>query len=177
MLSPNVIIQNGKAITTSLDIAKCFTKRHDNVLRCISNLDCSSEFTALNFELSTYTDCTGRNLPVYNITRDGFVFLVTGFTGKKAAQFKEAYINAFNEMEKQLHSTHPNLLEVLKFSRFLISFDQNLQLSIKPVSMNACVIDTDSKSEMSTIMQEFVPIEIIPDLMEIGLKRLSRQIN
>ncbi|HGT6531713.1 TPA: Rha family transcriptional regulator, partial [Escherichia coli] len=25
-----------------------------------------------------------------------------GFTGKRAAQFKEAYINAFNQMEKQL---------------------------------------------------------------------------
>lgn len=101
-LSPIVSIHNNKVITTSLDIAKCFIKRHDNVLRCISNLDCSPEFTALNFELSTYTDCTGRNLPVYNITRDGFIFLVTGFTGKKAAQFKEAYINAFNEMEKAL---------------------------------------------------------------------------
>jgi hypothetical protein len=26
-----------------------------------------------------------------------------GFTGTKAAQFKEAYINAFNQMEKQLN--------------------------------------------------------------------------
>lgn len=30
---------------------------------------------------------------------------------------------------------------------------------------------------MSTIMQEFVPIELIPTLMEIGLKRLLRRIN
>ncbi|EOT9412018.1 Rha family transcriptional regulator, partial [Escherichia coli] len=35
-------------------------------------------------------------------TRDGFAFLAMGFTGKRAAQFKEAYINAFNQMEKQL---------------------------------------------------------------------------
>ncbi|MGK5722010.1 Rha family transcriptional regulator, partial [Proteus mirabilis] len=31
-----------------------------------------------------------------------FVFLVMGFTGKKAAQFKEAYIAAFNRMEAEL---------------------------------------------------------------------------
>ncbi|EGD1134269.1 Rha family transcriptional regulator, partial [Escherichia coli] len=38
----------------------------------------------------------------YQITRDGFAFLAMGFTGKRAAQFKEAYINAFNQMEKLL---------------------------------------------------------------------------
>jgi phage regulator Rha-like protein len=40
---------------------------------------------------------------MYRITRDGFVFLAMGFTGTKAAEFKEAYINAFNQMEKQLY--------------------------------------------------------------------------
>ncbi|WP_395842570.1 Rha family transcriptional regulator, partial [Edwardsiella tarda] len=28
----------------------------------------------------------------YEMTKDGFVFLVMGFTGKRAAAFKEAYI-------------------------------------------------------------------------------------
>ncbi|EOS1856350.1 Rha family transcriptional regulator, partial [Escherichia coli] len=36
------------------------------------------------------------------ITRDGFAFLAMGFTGKRAARFKEAYINAFNQMERCL---------------------------------------------------------------------------
>ncbi|ACY84441.1 antirepressor protein [Edwardsiella piscicida] len=36
------------------------------------------------------------------MTKDGFVFLVMGFTGKKAAAFKEAYIAEFNRMEAQL---------------------------------------------------------------------------
>ena len=43
-----------------------------------------------------------RKLPCYQITRDGFAFLAMGFTGKRAAQFKEAYINAFNQMEQAL---------------------------------------------------------------------------
>ncbi|EQA5297818.1 Rha family transcriptional regulator [Campylobacter coli] len=38
----------------------------------------------------------------YNLTRDGFFLLAMGFTGKKALQFKIAFINAFNEMEKLL---------------------------------------------------------------------------
>ncbi len=36
------------------------------------------------------------------MTRDGFVFLVMGYTGEKASRFKEEYINAFNDMEAEL---------------------------------------------------------------------------
>ncbi|EFB0737553.1 single-stranded DNA-binding protein [Campylobacter coli] len=43
-----------------------------------------------------------RKMPIYNLTRDGFSLLAMGFTGKKALQFKIAFINAFNEMEKLL---------------------------------------------------------------------------
>lgn len=34
------------------------------------------------------------------MTQDGFTFLVMGFRGKKAAEFKEAYIKQFNEMRE-----------------------------------------------------------------------------
>ena len=37
----------------------------------------------------------------------GFVFLAMGFTGKDAAQWKEAYIDAFNRMEAELLAQHP----------------------------------------------------------------------
>jgi Rha family phage regulatory protein len=33
------------------------------------------------------------NKSYYEITRDGFTFLAMGFTGKKAAQLKEMYID------------------------------------------------------------------------------------
>ncbi len=60
LAAPKVTIRNGKAVTTSLDVADYFDKRHDNVLRTIERLDCSEKFTALNFEVSEYTDSTGR---------------------------------------------------------------------------------------------------------------------
>ncbi|MDD8639029.1 ash family protein [Escherichia coli] len=99
---PEITIINGRVVTTSLAVANYFTKRHERVLDRIRNLECSAEFTEHNFVLSEYTDVSGRKLPCYQITRDGFAFLAMGFTGKRAAQFKEAYINAFNQMEKQL---------------------------------------------------------------------------
>ncbi len=40
-----------------------------------------------------------RKMPMYNLTRDGFSLLAMGFTGKKALQFKIAFINAFNEIK------------------------------------------------------------------------------
>ena len=97
-----VIPYKKHASTTSRLIAEKFGKRHSVVLRDIKNLDCSKEFTEHNFVLSEYIDSTGRKLPEYIITRDGFVFLVMGFTGEKAAKFKEEYLAQFNRMEEQL---------------------------------------------------------------------------
>ncbi|RBP79092.1 transcriptional regulator [Marinomonas rhizomae] len=98
--APVVQIINDQITTTSTDLAKCFGKRHSDVLRRVEKLECSAEFNERNFALVEYEDGKGESRPMYRITRDGFVFLAMGFTGAKAAQFKEAYINAFNQMEK-----------------------------------------------------------------------------
>ncbi|EFC1719276.1 peptidase [Escherichia coli] len=108
LTQPEIAIVDGQAVTSSLAVANFFSKRHDDVLKKIRTLECSASFTARNFSVSDYTDCTGRKLPCYQITRDGFAFLAMGFMGKRAAQFKEAYINAFNQMEKQL--SNPSVL-------------------------------------------------------------------
>nr|WP_244495911.1 Rha family phage regulatory protein [Escherichia coli] len=103
---PEIAIVDGQAVTSSLAVADFFSKRHDDVLKKIRILDCSPEFCARNFAetsiLVRQPNGGTRKLPCYQITRDGFAFLAMGFTGKRAAQCKEAYINAFNQMEKQL---------------------------------------------------------------------------
>lgn len=90
---------NGVVKVDSLVVAEIFEKLHANVVRDIRNLDCSDEFRLINFEESTYINAQGHKQPCFNMTRDGFVFLVMGYRGKKAASFKEAYIKRFNEME------------------------------------------------------------------------------
>lgn len=99
---PQVTVENGRAVTTSVAVAEFFGKLHKNVIQKIEMLECSSQFTELNFKPGEYTDSTGRKLPMYQITKNGFVFLVMGFTGKKAAAFKEAYIAEFDRMENEL---------------------------------------------------------------------------
>ncbi len=102
LAQPELCVIDGKVVTSSLAVADYFHKPHKDVLAKISRLDCSVEFTERNFSLSKYTDVTGRKLPCYHITKNGFAFLAMSFTGKRAARFKEAYINAFDQMEKQL---------------------------------------------------------------------------
>lgn len=106
--------QDGKAIATSQQVAKTFRREHRSILRAIDALKDSlnaagadgRSFTEHNFVLSEYTDATGRTLPAYNMTRDGFTMLAMGFTGAQATKFKLAYIDAFNRMEEQLRTTN-----------------------------------------------------------------------
>lgn len=73
-----------------------FEKEHFHILRDIKGLKCPQSFIESNFGFNEYEDSRGRSLPEYLITRDGFSFLAMGFTGAKAAEFKEKYIAAFN---------------------------------------------------------------------------------
>jgi Rha family phage regulatory protein len=107
-VTPELIAIDGQITTTSTQVAEHFGKRHADVLRAIGKLECSAEFTERNFALMVNEVQIGsgatRKDPAYRITKDGFMFLAMGFTGKEAAQWKEAYITAFNKMEAKLSS-------------------------------------------------------------------------
>ena len=102
-----VEVKKDKIFCKSNLVAEIFDKRHDNILRDIRELieNCSKEFSLLNFEESTYK-VRGKEYPCYNLSKDGFTMLAMGFTGEKAVQFKELYINKFNEMERLLTSQY-----------------------------------------------------------------------
>lgn len=106
--SPKVFSSNGRLVTTSQAIADYFDKQHKHVLAKIDALDCSPEFTSANFSADVQIVGIGngaeRESRCFLITKDGFMFLVMGFTGKKAARLKEAYIAKFNHMEAELQS-------------------------------------------------------------------------
>ncbi|HED5889062.1 TPA: Rha family transcriptional regulator [Salmonella enterica] len=106
-----VISSNGRVVTTSIKIASYFCKAHKNILRTIKRLelDCSPEFNRLNFEPVEYLDKKGEMRLMYNITKDGWMMLVMGFTGKAATAIKEQYIAAFNWMADTLSKDRANL--------------------------------------------------------------------
>jgi len=82
-------------IVNSRDVAEMFEKRHDNVLRDINGLELSSELRRCDWFRETTSQTAGGNgavltVPSFDLTRDGFVLLVMGWTGERAMTFKVA---------------------------------------------------------------------------------------
>lgn len=97
-----VVIENDIPMVSSQLIADKFGKVHAKLVRDIENLHCSNEFKVANFGTYSFTNKMNRSFDGYMMTKDGFAFLCMGFTGKKAAEWKEKYIKAFNSMEQKL---------------------------------------------------------------------------
>lgn len=107
-----VITRNndGELVVTSRQVAEDFGKQHSHVLRTIKEkisgnpiLDSEKYFIE-----SFYID-RGKKYPEYLLTKDGFTFLVMGFTGAKADTWKIKYIEAFNKMEQAIKNSFPQM--------------------------------------------------------------------
>ena len=140
---------NDQAMTSSLLVAKEFGKAHAKVMRDIENLNCSDEFRLANFGDSSFKNEQGREFPMVTMTKDGFSFLVMGYTGKKAARFKEAYINAFNKMELEIRSSikPKSQLEILQ-----MSINQLVEQERRLSSVERDIAET--KKEIAEMKQE-----------------------
>ena len=95
-----VYLKNDEAVCDSLQVAEKFGKRHDTVVRAISNLRKNVEIEQRKmFRNSQYKDSQGRTYPKYEMNRKGFTILVMGFNGKDAVHWKLLYSDAFEKME------------------------------------------------------------------------------
>ncbi|SFP79428.1 Rha family transcriptional regulator [Hymenobacter arizonensis] len=107
----------GNPVTDSRRVAQAFGKTHKAVLRALSNLYCDAEFSRLNFAPITYLDQRKRQQRAVVMTRSGFTFLAMGFTGHKAAEFKQGYIAQFERMEAQLQAPQREATPLTDFTR------------------------------------------------------------
>lgn len=102
-----VIVEGSQPVTDSRKVAAQFGKLHRNVLRDVRSLVADTgEWGRLNFEQCFEINelANGKREPLYRMTKDGFMLLVMGFTGKKALAVKLAFIKAFNAMSEMLRS-------------------------------------------------------------------------
>ena len=92
-----------------MQVAESFEKEHRNVLADIRKILDTDEdgFGALNFQRSSYLSEQNKEMPMYVMSKDGFVLLVMGYTGAEAMRMKKSYIARFNEMEKALQANAP----------------------------------------------------------------------
>jgi len=66
------------------------------------------------------------------------------------------------------------LAAALAANRWLMSVDHNQRLQLSPVPRESAVIDPKNPEAMATIMNEYVPVELLPQLVQIGVERLAR---
>lgn len=90
-----------RLVTSSLKVAEKFGKAHKDVLESIREILAAENSATKLFYEDTYKN-RGKDYPMFYMNRDGFSLLVMGFTGKEALKWKLEYIQAFNEMEKEL---------------------------------------------------------------------------
>jgi Rha family phage regulatory protein len=110
-------------LVNSRDVADEFEKRHDHVLRDIDLLIQPKDLPKTGgiswFRETPFTDSYDREQRSFDMTRDGFMFLVMGWTGPKARQIKIRYIQAFNMMEELLNArpditTHEEFIAAIR---------------------------------------------------------------
>lgn len=151
-----VIMKEQQAVTSSLQVAETFEKRHDHILRDIESLKIDLPNFGEMFAEGDEPDSYNRPRKVYYLNRDGFALLAMGFTGKEALRFKLEYINAFNEMEKLVHA--PMSMEDIMIS----TLETQKQLKIEV---------SDIKEDVHQLKEE-QPISPYPLLkMETARKR------
>lgn len=106
-------IVEGRPVTSSRIVAEYFSKKHSDVVRAIQTilaqkpeLEASRNFAQWSEEVEIGSGAK-RTVVRFWMDRKGFSILAMGFTGAKALDFKCAFYDEFERMEKQLHPQCP----------------------------------------------------------------------
>lgn len=169
---------NNQALTNSLLVAKEFGKSHDNVLKAVRNL-IKEGLVKINdtpmFEEVTYkNEQNGQSYPMYVMNRDGFTLLAMGFTGKKATQFKIAYIEAFNKMEEEIKKSAKPMsqLEILQMS---VNQLVEQEKRITNVEKRLDDMETERKTNANLLLEVKLSENKVPEMTD--RKRVMQLIN
>lgn len=116
----------------------------------------------------------GRPTVEYHITLDMAKELSMIERTEKGRQARKYFIDC----EKRLHSDNIHAIDrLLEHSRFLLSFDSELRIHLKQVPFNLCMLDPDNPEELTRLINAWVPANLLPDLLKVGIDRLARKEN
>ena len=157
-------IKNDEAVTTSLQVAEVFGKRHTHVLDKIGQLLNEPKNGLVEmFRKSTYKDAKGERRPMYYINRDGFSLLVMGFTGRKALDWKLKYIEAFNQMESYINFRKADIQIQKNSMQFL---HDNLEMPSQEDYRKANTIANKCVSNMFGFPKMVKKADMSPEMLE-----------
>ncbi|MEM5504925.1 Rha family transcriptional regulator [Shewanella frigidimarina] len=168
-----VFINDKQTITNSQVVADYFGKKHYNVLRKIDEIitDAPIDFTSTHFRVHAVklrAGAVNRDSKIYEMTKDGFMFLVMGFTGAKAAELKINFINAFNKAQKRLRRTqHP-----FECQRMLFTWEGGKIVSSQPIHDDQFVT---SRDKLVQYMREprFLSLEQLLEISEAANQQIA----
>ena len=161
-----ILNENGQLVVSSRQISESFNKRHDNVIskidfimsNWVKDTDLKNKVSKYFLE-DTYNDESGKSNKQYLLTRDGFSFVVMGFTGREADIWKTKYIEAFNAMEQSIKGVQSKLSKELQA---IFSIDQRtVELDTRLIVLEGSMtIDYSQQEELRTIANRKV-VEIL----------------
>ena len=151
---------NGELVVTSRQVAEDFGKRHDQVLRDIEvykNRISTPQFCGLFIE-SEYRASNGKMNKEYLLTRDGFSFLVMGFTGAKADEWKLKYIEAFNKMEQAIKNPYGHLSKEVQAIFALDHKQQQLEVEVKELKDGMPLFNVECKELQALVRKKGIEV-------------------
>lgn len=133
LIKVEIETKDGVNFVSSRVIANQLGKRHSDVVNQISKIS-NDENVRRSFVLSSYVH-NGNVYNEYLLTKDGFIIYMFNIQGYN--NFKMAYINRFNEMEKSLKEMQPKLPQTYKeaLKELLVQVEENERLQIENKDM------------------------------------------
>lgn len=101
-------VVEGRPVTSSRIVSEYFEKKHSDVVRAIEAISTKKPELVASRNFAQWSEQVEigsgakRTVTGYWMDRKGFCLLAMGFTGSKALEFKCAFYDEFNRMEKAL---------------------------------------------------------------------------
>lgn len=181
-----IINYNNQIWFTSTELAKALDYTNHNAVTGIYNRN-KDEFTSSMtevFNLNTSEDLQGlqgktppkllvskhlkRNVRIFSLRGAHLVSMLA--RTPIAKDFRKWVLDI---LDKQVSDPEQEIKLALLNTRFLASFDTNLQLQVKTIPESSYLVDTDDRDHINSFVKECVPPEFLPDVVKISLNRLS----
>ena len=162
----NITIQENNKyglVVSSRVIAKELEKRHDHVIRDLEKILETPNVGSLIIPSFYRTQGQKREYKEYLLTKDGFILYMFNIQGYQ--DFKLAYINRFNEMEKLIH--HQEFIE----NRELLTKIQKLENELNQIPMTWSQVEVVKEQITETVLRRMKSTGISNRTFKLRLKK------
>lgn len=187
-----LVVENGKLVADSREVADMIGKRHDHLVRDIDGyVEVISENSKLSswsntpnlgasdfFIPSTYKQAgNGKAVKCYKLTKQGCEMVANKLTGKKGILFTAAYVQKFNEMENEISNPAalPNFNNPAEAARAWADQFEKREVAEKQIEENRPKVifaDSVSVSNTSILIGDLAKILHQNGINNIGQNRL-----